>query len=336
MNRYTLSAMTGLGLILAGPAFSQDIGVNIHPQADQNQLPAQMQEDPERWLPSVDPLPTASVEPGIQSAPPSDVTAVGSTDYDPLIEDPVNSAVSGMDADAVDSGVNVHVTADRNELPPEMQTNLLPAEPGWTGMRAASPEVGSQLPADPELRRQTAAADTVVVPQPSPTGANGTIVAQATTVEPGDDRNELPEDLATPSSPEEFATMAAHSNLFEIESSRLALEASQEDAVRQFAQRMIDDHTMASQEMMSAAATDGVTNVPDSLDPRHQQMLTQLQNASPEEFDSLYLQMQVAAHQEAVTLFGNYAEEEGALADFAGATLPTLEEHLAMVQQLAS
>ncbi|WP_274425185.1 DUF4142 domain-containing protein [Chelativorans sp. YIM 93263] len=141
--------------------------------------------------------------------------------------------------------------------------------------------------------------------------------------------------IEIPSTPQEFAMMAAQSNMFEIESSRVALEKAQQDAVREFAQRMVDDHTMASQQMMQAAQADAVTDVPQTLDARHQEMLTQLQNAAPEQFDSQYLQMQLAAHQEAVALFEGYAQQEGALADFAETTVPTLQEHLSMVQDLA-
>jgi len=129
--------------------------------------------------------------------------------------------------------------------------------------------------------------------------------------------------------------MAAQSNMLEIESSRVALEKAQSDEVREFAQKMVDDHTKAGEEMTQAAAGDGVNDVPKSLDAAHEQMLTQLEQASADQFDSQYLQMQLAAHQRAVALFSSYAEQQGSLADFAEKTLPTLQEHLEQVQQLA-
>ncbi|WEX09574.1 DUF4142 domain-containing protein [Chelativorans sp. AA-79] len=150
------------------------------------------------------------------------------------------------------------------------------------------------------------------------------------------DRNDLPAGSeVTVSTPQEFATMAAHSNMFEIESSRIALDKAQSDEVRQFAQRMVDDHTMAAEEMKAAAEADGVNDVPQTLDAAHQQQITELENASADQFDSQYVQMQVAAHQQAVALFSSYAEQEGALADFAEKTLPTLQEHLDRIQEIA-
>jgi len=142
-------------------------------------------------------------------------------------------------------------------------------------------------------------------------------------------------EAATASTPQEFATMAAQSNMLEIESSRVALEKAQSDEVREFAQKMVDDHTKAGEEMTQAAAGDGVNDVPKSLDAAHEQMLTQLEQASADQFDSQYVQMQLAAHQQAVALFSSYAEQQGTLADFAEKTLPTLQEHLEQVQQLA-
>ncbi|WP_309084290.1 DUF4142 domain-containing protein [Chelativorans sp.] len=160
----------------------------------------------------------------------------------------------------------------------------------------------------------------------------------ATPTEPQtSDQNDLPAgfEAATASTPQEFATMAAMTDLLEIESSRIALEKSQSEEVRQFAQHMIDDHTATSQALTQAAQADGVTNVPQALTGQHQQMVTQLQGLPAEQFDAAYIQMQVGAHQQAVALFQSYSQQEGALGDFAETTLPKLQEHLTHAQQLS-
>lgn len=141
-------------------------------------------------------------------------------------------------------------------------------------------------------------------------------------------------DGAAASTPQDFATMVAQSDMFEIESSRIALEKAQEDGVRAFAQQMVDDHTASSEAMKQAAEADGVNDVPTSLDAEHQQMMSQLQDASADQFDNAYMQMQLQAHQQAVTLFSGYTEQQGALADFADTALPKLQEHLEHAQQL--
>lgn len=134
--------------------------------------------------------------------------------------------------------------------------------------------------------------------------------------------------------PAAFAAMAASSNMFEIESSNLALENAQQEDVKSFAQMMVDDHTAAAEKMMTAAEADSVS-VPQEMNEKHQGMLDELSAAGAEEFDGLYLDMQVQAHEEAVALFESYSEADTNLGTFAAETLPTLEEHLARVQELA-
>ena len=138
----------------------------------------------------------------------------------------------------------------------------------------------------------------------------------------------------TAGTPQEFATKAMVSNMFEIQSSMLALDKSQKDAVRQFAQRMIDDHTKAGEKMKQAAEAEGVTDLPKELDSEHMDKMAKLQDASGDAFDQQYVDMQVNGHQAAVSLFDSFKDEEGELADFAGNTLPTLEEHLSMIKDI--
>ena len=139
---------------------------------------------------------------------------------------------------------------------------------------------------------------------------------------------------AAVSTPEDFAKTAAAANMFEIESSRLALEKASSDEVKQFAQHMIDDHTKAGDEMKQAAQADGVTDIPSSLDDKHQAMLDELEGTSEDQFDAAYVDMQVNAHKEAVDLFEGYSKQDGELAKFAQNTLPTLEEHYETIQKV--
>lgn len=136
--------------------------------------------------------------------------------------------------------------------------------------------------------------------------------------------------------PAEFAALATSSNLFEIHSSELALQRSQNEEVRAFAQRMIEDHTAASQRMAEAAQQDGLT-MPNAIAQRHQDMLNQLSAQQGDAFDAAYLQAQLQAHEEAVALFESFAAAGtgGALNAFAAETVPTLQAHYEMVSTLA-
>ncbi|WP_274857925.1 DUF4142 domain-containing protein [Sinorhizobium meliloti] len=60
-------------------------------------------------------------------------------------------------------------------------------------------------------------------------------------------------------SSEEFVTMAASSDLFEVQSGQLAAKNSKEASVQQFAELMVADHKKASQELKVAAGEAKVT-----------------------------------------------------------------------------
>jgi len=88
-------------------------------------------------------------------------------------------------------------------------------------------------------------------------------------------------DPASPLAAPTYMRMAASGDLFEIQSSQLALQMSSNPAVRGFAQMLISDHTRMSSQMISAAQSAGLMPPPPALEPHHQQMLDQLRMAAP-------------------------------------------------------
>jgi putative membrane protein len=142
--------------------------------------------------------------------------------------------------------------------------------------------------------------------------------------------------MATPAA-QDFVTMAAMSDMFEIQSSQIALEKAQSDEVKEFAEQMIEDHTAASQKLKAAVeeSGDGYT-IPDDLSGEHEQQLEALEGASGEDFDAAYIEAQVAAHEQALALMTSYAEggDEEALKEHAETTRPVIAEHYEHVQQL--
>ncbi|MBI4047224.1 MAG: DUF4142 domain-containing protein [Devosia nanyangense] len=143
-------------------------------------------------------------------------------------------------------------------------------------------------------------------------------------------------EAAAVTSAQQFTDIAAVSNLFEIESSKIALQKATSPQVKEFAQRMIDDHTKAGDELKAAADAQSI-KVPTDLDDKHKQMLDQLNAASGADFDAAYIQMQTDAHHEAVALFDQFSKggETGQVKDFAAKTLATLQEHEKAVEALS-
>lgn len=146
-----------------------------------------------------------------------------------------------------------------------------------------------------------------------------------------------PADLNNPLFAPGFLAQAGSGNQFEIQSSQLALQASQNAGVRNFANMMIADHTRLGQAMAAAAMSARLQPPPTALLPAQQAMLDQLRSAGTGyRFDQAYQQAQIQAHQGAVTLFQNYATsgDVPALRTAAAQALPTIQSHLSMAQTL--
>jgi putative membrane protein len=133
-----------------------------------------------------------------------------------------------------------------------------------------------------------------------------------------------------------FAKKVASSNTFEIQSSELANERAQSDQVRSFADQMIADHTKAGQDFETAVQAAKVPPPPEEPNAKQKNTLAKLRNARGAAFDRAYINAQLTAHKEAVSLFRTYAKNgrSAPLKEFAQTTLPTLEHHLSMVQEL--
>ena len=72
-----------------------------------------------------------------------------------------------------------------------------------------------------------------------------------------------------------FVMDAAMGGMMEVELGRVAAQRGASDAVKQFGQRMVDDHSKANQELMSLASSKAMT-LPTTLDEKHQQSMTKL------------------------------------------------------------
>ena len=132
-----------------------------------------------------------------------------------------------------------------------------------------------------------------------------------------------------------YMAMAASGDQFEIQSSQMALQMSQNPAVQSFARLMIAHHQAMSANLMSAAQSAGLTPPPPTLMPQHQQMLQQLQAAGPN-FDQAYKDAQIMSHQQSLELHQGYANggDLPALRSVASAAVPIVQQHLASAQNL--
>lgn len=148
----------------------------------------------------------------------------------------------------------------------------------------------------------------------------------------------LPAHAAVSQQTTDFVQKASEGNLFEIESSKIALQKTSAKDVKDFAQRMVADHTQIGDQLKKALNDSGTGLTPATvLDNDHQNTINSLNAAAPTTFDNLYAQAQVKAHDEAVNLFTGYAQngDDAVLKKFASNTLPMLKEHQALAHTLS-
>lgn len=134
---------------------------------------------------------------------------------------------------------------------------------------------------------------------------------------------------------EDFIKEAAMSDLLEIDAAKIAQQKGDADE-KKFAEAMITDHDKTSTELKGLVPSDMTSAIPTSLDNSSQKKLDKLNDAKPNDFASEYDPMQVSAHEDAVSLFERYSKggDNAKLKDWASKTLPALQHHLQMAEQM--
>lgn len=133
----------------------------------------------------------------------------------------------------------------------------------------------------------------------------------------------------------DFVKNAAKGNLAEVELGRLAVQKSSSPEVKDFANRMIRDHTKANEQLSALAASKGV-DVPKSISLGEDVSVAHLKMLSGKSFDDAYIKMMVDDHKEDVAAFQKAAEysQDPDVKHFASKTLPVLQGHLTRIEKI--
>jgi len=133
-----------------------------------------------------------------------------------------------------------------------------------------------------------------------------------------------------------FVAAASRSGLAEIELSRVAVEKAKKPAVKEFAQKMIDQHTAVAAELTAMCNTRGVA-LPTDTDEATKARRAELEKKTGTKLEKAYATMMVEDHRKAVELFRTQASSgtDAELKRWAEGTLPKLEEHLAHAEAIA-
>ena len=133
-----------------------------------------------------------------------------------------------------------------------------------------------------------------------------------------------------------FAKNAALGGMTEVELGKLATQKASSDAVKQFGQKLIDDHTKANDQLKEIAGKENIT-IPDALDSKHQSRVDKLSKLSGPEFDKAFVKDAVKDHEHDISEFKSEAQNgsDPNVKQFASNTLPALEDHLSMAKNLS-
>jgi putative membrane protein len=132
----------------------------------------------------------------------------------------------------------------------------------------------------------------------------------------------------------DFVKEAAASDMFEIQSGKLAATKTQGE-VQAFANQMVADHTKTSSQL-KPLGQEANAPVASEMSSSQQSMLQKLQGLNGQDFAKQYMDDQISAHKDAVSLFERYGKggDNEKIKAWAVQTLPTIQHHLDMAQQL--
>ncbi|HKS40192.1 MAG TPA: DUF4142 domain-containing protein [Blastocatellia bacterium] len=136
------------------------------------------------------------------------------------------------------------------------------------------------------------------------------------------------------SSDKKFVMETAQDGMMEVELAKLAVDKASSEEVKQYAQRLVDDHTKANGELTQLASQKGVMVPQDEKAMmKSKDKLSKLSGAA---FDREFMNLMVKDHTKAVKEFEDAStkSKDTDLKDWAAKTLPTLREHLQMARDI--
>lgn len=133
-----------------------------------------------------------------------------------------------------------------------------------------------------------------------------------------------------------FVDKAASGNMFEVQLAQYALNNTQSPEVRNFAQRIITDHTTLNQQLTQVAQQHGIT-VPQNMDKADRKTYDHLTKLRGADFDRSYINQMIKDHEKDIKDFQHEAQhgQNPDLKNLASNAVPILQEHLRMARSIA-
>jgi putative membrane protein len=132
-----------------------------------------------------------------------------------------------------------------------------------------------------------------------------------------------------------FYAQLTEANLAEVASSRQALDKSNDQKIKAFAQHMVEDHGAALEELTSAAKGKRI-ELPTVADEKHRKMAERMEKMSSSEFNAQYAKAAVEDHEATLKLLDNILSgaKDKELRTLAAKMKPKVQSHLKMAKDL--
>lgn len=146
----------------------------------------------------------------------------------------------------------------------------------------------------------------------------------------------LAQKKAAAMSDQQFVNLAAQTDMVEANLGQLAQTASDTQAVKDYGQMLVTDHTNDYNQLY-AAAHQANLDVPNAIDSEHNKaMIDPFQKLKGAAFDRRYIQDMIAGHTKAIEIYKKEAADaqNPSIKSYAEDALPTLEKHLAGAKAL--
>jgi len=146
----------------------------------------------------------------------------------------------------------------------------------------------------------------------------------------------LAQKKAAAMSDQQFVNLAAQTDMVEANLGQLAQTASDTQAVKDYGQMLVTEHTNDYNQLY-AAAHQANLDVPNAIDSEHNKaMIDPFQKLKGAAFDRRYIQDMIAGHTKAIEIYKKEAADaqNPSIKSYAEDALPTLEKHLAGAKAL--
>jgi putative membrane protein len=145
------------------------------------------------------------------------------------------------------------------------------------------------------------------------------------------------EQRGQPMTDTQFMREAAIGGMAEVDLGKIGVQHADNPDVKQFAQRMVDDHSKANDQLKQVADKRGVA-LPGDVDAKEKATMNRLSKLSGPAFDKAYMRDMVSDHEKDVSLFERQSAsgKDADLKSWIDQTLPTLKEHEDMAKDVAA